>query len=172
MKNTPVYKQTAAYAREHDELPLYRESRQANIVCKEAIETAIREHYSGNCLDSAAASRQVGEKFSMERIAYVLANTVQEKDWDGRISPANKAWAKTVPVTPDTDAWGQNRNCYFVVDQAHPGLVDLFVTHIRKELAKEQEIPERKPSVLHKLQQRDAVLPPKSSSAKPEEQER
>lgn len=41
MKNIPVYKHTAAYAREHDELAAYRASNQANTVCKEAIETEI-----------------------------------------------------------------------------------------------------------------------------------
>ena len=37
----------------------------------------------------------------------------------------------------------------FVVDQAHTGLVDLFVTHFRKELEKAHM--EKKPSVLDKL---------------------
>ena len=38
MKNLPVYKHPAAYAREHDELAVYRASNQANTACKEAIE--------------------------------------------------------------------------------------------------------------------------------------
>lgn len=41
MKNLPVYKHPASYAREHDELAAYRASNQANTACKEAIETAI-----------------------------------------------------------------------------------------------------------------------------------
>ena len=45
MKNLPVYKHPAAYAREHDELAAYRASNQANAACKEAIEAAIRDHY-------------------------------------------------------------------------------------------------------------------------------
>lgn len=44
MKNLPVYKHPASYAREHDELSAYRASNQANTACKEAIETAIRDH--------------------------------------------------------------------------------------------------------------------------------
>ena len=43
--DTPLYRHDAAYAREHGELPLYRESYQANIACKEAIEEAISENY-------------------------------------------------------------------------------------------------------------------------------
>lgn len=148
-KETPVYRQDAAYAREHEQLPLYRASYQANVACKEAIEKAINANYKDNCLNSQAVMETVSTEFSTERIQYVLANTVQQKGWDGRISPANKAWAQTVPVTPNPDAWGGDRNCYFVVDQAHTGLTDLFVTHFRRELEKAPK--EKKPSVLEKL---------------------
>ena len=55
MKNIPVYKHSASYAREHDELAAYRASNQANTACKEAIEAAIRDHYRDNRLDAAAA---------------------------------------------------------------------------------------------------------------------
>ena len=135
-KGVPVYRHDAVYAREHDELPLYRESYQANIACKEAIEKAIADNYGNNRLSSQAVMETLSAEFSMERIQYVLANTVQYKDWDGRISRANREWAQTVPVVPNPDSWGGDRNCYFVVDQAHTGLVDLFVTHFRKELEK------------------------------------
>ena len=48
MKNIPVYKHPAAYAREHDELAVYRASNQANAACKEAIEAAITIHNDKN----------------------------------------------------------------------------------------------------------------------------
>ena len=162
-KDTPVYRHDAAYAREHDELPQYRASNQANIACKEAIEKAIGDNYRDNRLNSQAVMEAVGADFSMDRISYVLANTVQFKDHDGRISHANKDWAKTVSIVPNSDAWGGNRNCYFVVDQAHTGLVDLLVTHFRKELEKASK--EKKPSVLDKLAKplpENAVKPGKS----------
>ena len=57
MKNLPVYKHPASYAREHDELAAYRASNQANTACKEAIEAAIRDHYRDNRLDAAASIR-------------------------------------------------------------------------------------------------------------------
>lgn len=160
LRNTPVYKQTAEYAREHDELPLYRESNKVNIACKKAIEDAIRSNYANNCLNTKAVSEQIKEQFGTERMSYVLANTVQAKDWDGRISAKNKAWAKTVPVCQEKDTWGGNRNAYFVVDQAHPGLVDLFVTHIREELAAEKAAPKKRASVLEKLRKNAEKIPP------------
>ena len=136
--DTDVYQHTAAYAREHNELPQYRESLQANIACKEAIEKAVGENYNGWSADTKTAAAQVMVQFPVERIRYVLAATVQQKDWDGRISDDNKAWAKTIPVADE-----QNRH-YFVVDQCHPGLTDLFVKRFREET-------EKKPSIMGRL---------------------
>ena len=136
--DTAVYPHTAAYAREHNELPQYRESLQANIACKEAIEKAVSENYHGWSADTKTAAVQVMAQFSVERIRYVLAATLQQKDWDGRISDDNKAWAKTIPVADE-----QNQH-YFVVDQCHPGLTDLFVKRFREETAK-------KPSIMGRL---------------------
>lgn len=132
MDKTPVYKYPATYAREHDELPLYRASNKANIACKEAIEQAIVDHYHDNRLNPGAV-KQVVEQFDYDRVFYVLANTVRQKDWDGRISDDNKAWARTIPVFENPDAWGQDRNCYFVVDRPHTGLTDLFIKQARHE---------------------------------------
>lgn len=55
----------------------------------------------------------------------------------------------------------------FVVDQAHTGLVDLFVTHFRKEL--EKGPMEKKPSVLERLQKPLPDTAPKPDRAKAQE---
>lgn len=151
MDNTAVYPHTAAYAKEHGELPQYRESLQANIACKEAIEKAVNENYHNWSIDTKTAAAQVMAQFPVERIRYVLAATVQQKDWDGRISDTNKAWAKTIPVADE-----QNR-CRYVVDRCHPGLTDLFIKQFREEI-------EKKPSILGKLNE---PLPKPSVLAKP-----
>ena len=146
---TPVYPYSAAYAREHGELDAYRASHQANVACRQAIEAAIREHYRDNSQGQEGA-QQVIEQFGLERVQYVLANTVRQKDWDGRISPDHKAWAKSISVHEDRNHWGDDRNLDFVV-ASHPGLTDLFTTQVRRE-AKEREAQKgRKPSVLKKL---------------------
>lgn len=157
MRDILVYKKNAEYAREHDELPLFRASNQANIACKKALEKAINGNYSNNRLDVKAAFTEVAEQFGVERMKYVLAATIIHKDWDGRISRDNKAWAKTIPVVTDKDAWGDDRSVYFVVDQAHPSLVDLFTSYARKEFALE-----KKASVLDKLQRASELKPPPS----------
>ena len=132
LKETPVYPYPGSYARENGELEQYRASRKANVACKEAIETAIREHYHDNCLGSKAAL-EVIDAFGMDRTLYVLAATARHMDWDGRISRSNKDWARTVPVYEDTDTWGNDRNTEFVVSACHPGLTDIFLNQVRRE---------------------------------------
>ena len=126
-----VYRQNAAYAREHGELEQYRTSRQANIACKEAIEETIRQSYDGKRLHDGTAAK-VMQQFGTERVMYVLANTVQQKEWDGRFNYYNKEWAKTVDIPPNPDSFGFERNSEFVVD-SHAGLTDLFVSQARRE---------------------------------------
>lgn len=161
-KNTPVYQHSAAYAREHEELTQYRASFRANVACKEAIEKAVAEHYADNHLDVDGIMEAVGAEFSMERMKLVLANTVQQKDWDGRFSRENKTWAKAVAVAEDTDSWGNDRNRQFTVNRSHPAVLDGFITHFRKELEKAPQ--EKKPSVLDKLK---APLKESGVEAKP-----
>ena len=60
--NIPVYKQSAEYAIEHDELPTYRESFRVNMACRDALETAIHESYHDYCLDTGKAAAQGGGK--------------------------------------------------------------------------------------------------------------
>ena len=113
-REIPLYRHDAAYAREQGDLDLYRASRRANIACKEAIEASISEHYRDNRLDKDAVP-QVIEQFGYTRTLYVLVNTVQQKDWDERFSPANKTWAKTVDIPPNPDGFGGEHNLDFVV---------------------------------------------------------
>lgn len=154
--STPVYKYPASHARENDELEVYRNSHKANIACRDAIDNAVRDNYRDNCLGHDTA-KQVISEFGFDRTLYVLANTVRQKDWDGRISNDNKDWAKTIPMFEDKDYWGDDRNAEFVVNKAHPGLLDLFTTQARHEyllsqpLSKE-DIQSEAARILGKLQ--------------------
>lgn len=146
-----LYTQPASYAREHDELDDYRASSRANIACKEAIETAISENYRDNRLDTSCV-KPIMERFGEDRVAYVLAATVQVKDWDERFSHSNKAWAATVPVVNDGNEFTGDRRTRFVVDRPHSGLTDIFITAFRKEQQKQRETPERM-SIYERLKQ-------------------
>ncbi len=140
------YFHSAAYASEHGETDAYWLSDQANFSCKVAIEQAISAHYRDNRLDTASAVQEILEEFGAERMNFILANTIQHKDADGRISRNNKAWAKTIPMPEDKESF--RRNAYLVVDQVNPGLVDLFTRQARKTVQEKE-----KGSVLQKLKQ-------------------
>ena len=137
MPEVPIYRETANYAYEAGELESYRASLAANVECRRAIEAAISSNYGDNRLDADAAVKSVLEQFSLERIRYVLANTIQQKDFDGRIPQPLKEWAKTVDVCPENAT-------QFLVDKANPGLTALFVDAFRQQTEPEKEvIPEK-----------------------------
>ena len=165
LRETPVYPYPASHAQEHGELEQYRASNRTNIACKEAIESAIREHYHDNQLDSQEAA-QVVKTFGLDRTLYVLAVTVQQKDWDARFSPGNQEWAKTIPIQKNPDAWGADRNSQFVVN-SHSELTNLFLSTVRQEYCQKQE-KAHKPSVRAKLQNQPVKNSPKISANKKE----
>lgn len=132
MDKTPVYKYPGEYARENNELELYRASGKANLACKKSIEAAISTHHDGSTFCSREAVQDVVKEFGYERTLYVLAVTVREKDWDGRFSRGNKAWARTITVYENKDSLGFDRNSAFVVN-SHSCLTDAFVETARHE---------------------------------------
>ena len=133
----PIYRETANYAYEAGELESYRASLAANVECRRAIEAAISSNYGDNRLDADAAVKGVLEQFSPERVRYVLANTIQQKDFDGRIPQPLKEWAKTVEVCPENAS-------RFLVDKPNPGLTALFVDAFRQQSEPEKEVTSEK----------------------------
>ena len=125
----PVYLQSVAYAVEHGEVAENRASLDANIACRDALEMALHVHYKDNTLDADSAVRETLAQFGALRVQTILAMTVQRKEWDGRISPANKAWARMIPVPAMGQQDGQP-----ILTRAHPGLINLFLNRLRKEL--------------------------------------
>lgn len=130
MKDTPFYPHSFAEAKRNDEQERYVLSHQANIECKKAIENIIKDNYDGYRLGKDLAKAVIDE-FGFDRVKYVLANTVQHFDYDGRISRDNKAWATETFIAPDI-VGSSDRNNNLVIT-SHAGLVDLFVNQYRKE---------------------------------------
>lgn len=126
-RDVAVYYETANYAYEAGELDQCRTSRDANMACAAAIETAISANYADNRLSTEAALSDVVARFSPERVQCVLANTIQQKKHDGRISPQLKEWAGAITVPPD-DRTG------FIVDKVNPGLLNLFASSFRQQM--------------------------------------
>lgn len=125
MDRTLLYRYSAGEARRREELSLWRASHQANIACKEAIEAAIRESFDGTRLSEGGAERVIAA-FGHKRVQWVLANTIQQKNWDGRFSGANRRWAGQIYIPLD-----QGHNSAFVVE-SYSAVLDGFVTQCRK----------------------------------------
>lgn len=121
----PVYMNTGAYARRHDELEAYRESSKANVACKEAIELAIQKAFDGFYL-AKDCELPVVNAFGLERVRAVLAMTLRAKTHDGRFSRDNISWALGYPVPEEPD-----KNIWYVV-QTHPAVLEGFINRIRK----------------------------------------
>ena len=138
--DVPVYYEPFSYAKENDEVDLYRTSYRLNSECKQAIHEAIADNYDGMYLGDDAVD-QVVRQYGMERVGYILANTLHHKSYDGRFSHGNKEWAEQVR-TPEHNADRMTFRTDWVVD-SHPAILDGFVTMFRKELdaQKEQEQP-------------------------------
>ena len=146
-QNPPkVYRQSAAYAREHNELLQYRESNRLNERCRDEIDAALAQRFDGMRLGAGAVEQVVAE-YGLERTKYVLAAAIQIRDGDGRISRTNEAWANSVRTTKDMDERGFDRACYYASLQAHSCVLDGFANQVRKfEKAKAQptqDTPER-----------------------------
>ena len=157
-----VYPYSGETAEEAGDLEWYRQSHKLNIACKNEIEGAIARNYENNTLSDEAV-HQVVAKFGLPRTAFVLVNTIREKEWDGRISQDNKAWAKRVPIYPDVDAFGQNKRLKYVVG-IHPGLTDNFVNILRREYRQQDLTQPTKVSVIEKLKQPQKRTSPKISA--------
>ncbi len=166
LRSLPVYPHSGEYAREHGELEQYRESRKANISCRAAIEDAITRHYRENRLDDTAV-KEVVDTFGYDRTLHVLAATVQQKDWDGRISRDNKEWAKSMRIPENRMEGGADRNIELIVG-SHSGLMNLFLTEVRRSLAmaqsKEKSTEKERPSMLARLRQQTQKNAPKHSA--------
>lgn len=163
----PVYRHSFDYAVSHGEEQLYRNSFLANVACKDAIERAIAQNYAANCMD-AIASKQVVTQFGYDRTLYVLANTVQFKDWDSRFSWINKEWAKNIQVAGGSEGIWDHR-WKFVVEKSHPGLIDMFLTMVRSDLERQNK---QRVSVREKLKPKNSVSIKESPTKKKEKEVR
>ena len=109
---------------EHGRADDYLESRKLNLDCKKAVEDAIRENFDGMYLKLNVAVG-VLEEYGAERVAFILANTIQHLEHDGRFSDGNKLWAKGY-VIPENINRGMDLNADYVVN-SHPAVLNGFI---------------------------------------------
>ena len=100
--------------------------------CGSDIEKGISTHFDGMHLNTDFIANLYA-LYGEERMNYVLANTVQMSDGDGRYSPDNKAWAKEININNAED----DRRTFYV--NSHPAILDGFITAYRKHVKEFKE---------------------------------
>lgn len=123
-------------------LQAFRESAKANMECAKEISQALSQNYDYEryTLNSEQALRDVREKFSDDRIAFVLANVLQGTS-DGRISKEVKDFAKD--TLQDVPELYTKRKLFL---SSHAGLINLFAKTVmqaqpEKQVEKQAEKP-------------------------------
>ncbi len=136
---TPEGKEAyAQYKKEQAEEAMRREQEKLEhgirIECRDAIEKAVAENFDGYTLPRDTAEGVI-RQYGKERVEIVLANTITHLSHDGRFSPDNKEWAKS--LVPSAD-W-QTRD-YIVT--SHPAVLDGFTNQAREYIERDRE-PDR-----------------------------
>ncbi len=107
------------------------ESHKFDRECKEAVEGTIRQNFDGMHLKHDIV-KPLAEKYGAERMAFILANTLQQESWDGRFSRDNKAWASEFYI-PENIVHGIDMNRELIVS-SHPAVLDGFIGMFRREV--------------------------------------
>ena len=106
--------------------------RDTKVACKDAIDRAIAEKFDGYRLPKGTAEGIIKE-YGMERVSYVLANTVMHRRQEERISPENKEWAKSI------EPYAMYENSDIVV-ASHPAVLNGFINQTRRYIERENKL--------------------------------
>ena len=106
--------------------------RDTKVACKDAVDRAIAENFDGYRLPKATAEGVIKE-YGIERVSYVLANTVMHRRQEERISPENKEWAKSI----EPYAMYESRD---IVAASHPAVLNGFINQARRYIEHEKEL--------------------------------
>ena len=106
--------------------------RDTKVYCKDAIDRAIAENFDGYRLPKGTAEGVIKD-YGIERVSYVLANTIMHRRQEERISPENKEWAMS--ITPY--AVYESRD---IVAASHPAVLNGFINQARRYIEQEKEL--------------------------------
>ena len=140
LTSIPVYKGSYETARTNDEQEDYDNSDTLNFECSQDIDKAITDNSKPGPMagtqyvDTEKAARSVIEQYGAERVAWVLAGSVQAGELDGRFSDNTKEWAKGFDVPKE--------QTYHL--KTHRSVLDGFIEKFRK-------VEKEKPSLMAAL---------------------
>ena len=133
MNTAPIYYRSAHDARDAGELDLYRASQAENRRTRDVIDTVIAAHFDGMHLDRDTV-KNVLFNADPDRVALVLAATLDDRAHDGRFSRDNRTWAAGIrrpDREPDDISGGR---CWYTC-RTHSAILDGFVRQFRRHLA-------------------------------------
>lgn len=125
-EHPPVYQESGAEAMRRGETQMYEDSSRLNVSCARAIEQAIRDYFDGNESLCDGCAQSVLEEYGVERVRFVLANTMQNVGFRYYHSEEVLQWSKDNPTPPSS------YDRYFTVDTA-AGLLDAFIGQFWQE---------------------------------------
>ena len=114
------------------EKALAKIERDTKVSCKDAIDRAIAENFDGYRLPKGTAEGVIKE-YGIERVSYVLANTIMHRRQEERISPENKEWAMSI----EPYAMYESRD---IVAASHPAVLNGFINQTRRYIGREKEL--------------------------------
>ena len=120
-----IYLENLRYAVDNGELDKFRESSITSRQCLKDIADAIKNNYDGWRLNGDIAGDIINQ-YGIDMVKYVLATVIKEQEWDGRYSADNRQWLEDVPVSKSEDVRRR------LTTSVHPGLLDMFMTQVRK----------------------------------------
>ena len=121
-ENYKAYKEEQAEKARQRELSRLEHGQR--LECKKDIEALIAEKFNGFVLPRNTAD-EIVDKYGIDCVEFVLANTVTHFDYDGRFSQNNKDWAKGIVAENE---WQNND----LILSTHPAVLDGFTNQARR----------------------------------------
>nr|WP_243238108.1 DUF3849 domain-containing protein [Roseburia zhanii] len=121
-ENYKAYKEEQAEKARQRELSRLEHGQR--LECKKDIEALIAEKFNGFVLPRNTAD-EIIDKYGIDCVEFVLANTVTHFDYDGRFSQNNKDWAKGIVAENE---WQNND----LILSTHPAVLDGFTNQARR----------------------------------------
>ena len=130
----PFYRYSFESAQDEDRINEYRESENENMRCRNYIEDSETGIYAAAYKDYVvdgdhSYAKGLVTEFGMERVMYVLANTVKSLSHDGRIRQEIKDWAEKFNFGFREERF--DRNC--IITQLNPGVIDILANNVLEE---------------------------------------
>ncbi len=127
-----LYRNSYKEAVKNDEVKYWRLSYADNVACASFLDEKVAESFDGKHLPTEDIIKEACEKYGIERVGWVIANTVRENSHDSRFRLETQSWARTAFYIPPEETNGE-----FVLNSHSElinGLANAYRNHIENDL--------------------------------------